>query len=93
MTHQVNCSYDFVSDSMSYWTCEWSADGYKGRLTDTIYEDGASWTDWCLFVGTEEECTQFIAICEKKGEEAARAWARNEAHKAFVAKYGELPRL
>ena len=93
MAKQVNASYDFPSDSMTYWTCEWSADGYKGRLNDTIYVDGASWTDWDLFVGTEEQCAQFIAICKEKGENAALAWARDEAHKAFVAKYGELPKL
>jgi hypothetical protein len=93
MAKQVNASYDCVSNSITYWTTEWSVDGYIGRLTDTIYENGVSWTDWCLFVGTEEECAQFIAICEKESEEAAFAWAREEAHKAFVAKYGELPKL
>ena len=93
MAKQVNASYDFVSDSMTYWTGEWSADGYQGRLYDTIYVNGASWTDWDLFVGTEEQCAQFIAICEEKGKNAALAWARDEAHKAFVAKYGELPKL
>jgi hypothetical protein len=82
-----------VSDSVTYGTSEWSVDGYKGRLIDTVYEGGCSWTDWCLFVGNEEQCAQFIAICKDKGEEAALAWARDEAHKAFVAKYGELPRL
>ena len=81
MARQVNASYDCVSEGMTYWTGEWSADGYKGRLTDTVYVDGTSWTDWCLFVGTEEECTQFIAICEEKGEKEALAWAREEAHR------------
>mgnify|MGYP007122046160 CR=1 FL=1 len=93
MAKQVNASYDHVSDSMTYWTSKCSEDGYVGRLTDTVYEDGASWTDWCLFAGTEEKCAQFIAICEEKGEEEALAWARDEAHKAYVAKYGEFPRL
>ena len=93
MANQVNMSYNHVSGCTTYWTSEWSVDGYKGRLNDTVYEDGASWTDWCLFVGTEEKCAQFIAICEDKGEVAALAWAREEAHKAFVAKYGELPTL
>ena len=79
MEKQVNASYDCVSEGMTYWTGEWSADGYKGRLTDTVYVDGASWTDWGLFVGTEEECAQFIAICEKKGEKEALAWAREKA--------------
>lgn len=93
MAHQVNSSYDCVSDTTSYWTSEWSVDGYNGRLYDTVYGDGASYTDWCLFVGTEEECAKFIAICEKEGEKKAVEWANDEAHKAFVAKFGELPRL
>lgn len=93
MAKQVNMSYDFVSDSVTYWTSEWSADGYKGRLNDTVYEDGASWTDWCLFVGTDEECAKFISICEEKSVKEALIWdyqiARAEARKVL----GELPTL
>lgn len=94
MAKQVNCTYNpTVSNDVHYWTSEWSADGYKGRLYGTVYKDEASWTDWCLFVGTKEECAQFIAMCEEKGEKEAFAWARAEAHRAFVSKFGELPTL
>lgn len=89
---QVNMSCD-VSENITYWTSEWSEDGYRGYLTDTVYEDGVSYTNWCLFAGTEEQCAQFITICEEKGEDEAHAWARNEAHKAFVRQFGEMPRL
>lgn len=57
---QVNIHYDFISDEYSCAISEYSEDGYKGRLTDTVYEGGISYTDWCSFTGTYEECEEFI---------------------------------
>lgn len=36
-------------------------DGYIGRSTGTVYQDGADWTEWGVFVGTFEECQNYIA--------------------------------
>ena len=56
---QVNKHTD-VDGNVSYTTSEWSADGYVGELIDTQYIDGASYTNWCEFCGTEEECQEYI---------------------------------
>lgn len=45
MAKQVNITFDFPTGESRLWTSEWSSDGYKGRLTDTVYEGGASYTD------------------------------------------------
>lgn len=39
--------YDFISDNYSVNIYEErSEDAYTGRLTDTVYQDGSSYTDW-----------------------------------------------
>lgn len=60
---QVNCTTS-VDDISTYWISEYSEDGYVGILTDTIYEDGCDYTDWCQFVGTQEECEAYIEAKE-----------------------------
>lgn len=60
---QVNFS-EYVDGSYNYWMSDWSSDGYVGKLTDTVYMDGSDTTNWCLFVGTEEECREYIASKE-----------------------------
>ena len=62
---QVNCTTT-VDGVSSYWISEHSDDGYVGILTDTVYEDGSDYTDWCQFVGTQEECESYIK--EKEGK-------------------------
>lgn len=48
----------------TYWISEHSDAGYVGILTDTVYEDGSDYTDWCQFVGTQEECEAYIKAKE-----------------------------
>ena len=55
-----------VYGTSTYWISEWSEDGYVGELTDTIYQDGSDSTDWCQFVGTQEECEEYIKSREHK---------------------------
>lgn len=52
---QVNISTD-VEGNEHAWVGRHYDDTYVGRLTDTVYADGVSYTDWCEFVGTEQEC-------------------------------------
>ena len=63
---QVNCTTN-VDGVSSYWISEHSDDGYVGILTDTVYEDGSDYTDWCQFVGTQEECEAYIKENKKRG--------------------------
>lgn len=58
--YQVNGTYDFINDSYEYAISQYSENGYKGRLTDTVYEGGSSYTDWCLFVGDLNQCEEYI---------------------------------
>lgn len=57
---QVNRHID-VDGEINYNVVDHAEGGYVGRTTDTVYSDGAEYTDWCIFVGTEEECQLFIA--------------------------------
>lgn len=61
---QVNYT-ELVDGSSYYWTSEYAEDGYRGKLTDAVYADGSDTTDWCQFVGTQEECEAYIK--EKEG--------------------------
>ena len=54
-----------VDGSREYWVSDYAEDGYVGKLTDTVYADGSDTTDWCQFVGTQEECEAYIK--EKEG--------------------------
>ena len=56
---QVNLTEKVTGESY-YWVSQYDINGYVGKLTDTVYTDGADTTDWCLFVGTEEECEDYI---------------------------------
>lgn len=58
---QVNLSYSLIDDNFDYWVSEYSEDGYRGRLNETVYQDGVDYTEWCLFVGTKEECNNYIS--------------------------------
>ena len=57
---QVNRHID-VDGAISYSMATYTEGGYVGRTTGTVYSDGVEYTDWCLFVGTEEECLRYIA--------------------------------
>lgn len=57
---QVNYS-EKVSGESYYWISNWSNNGFVGETIDTQYADGADTTDWCLFVGTEEDCKAYIS--------------------------------
>lgn len=57
--YQVNIS-ESVDGDIIPWISEWSEDGYVGRLVDTVYIDGSDTTDWCVFVGTRNECEAYI---------------------------------
>ena len=59
-TFQVNVTYS-VNGDISPNITKWSSDGYVGRLVDTQYMDGCDETDWCVFVGTKEECQKYIS--------------------------------
>ena len=56
--YQVNIHY--LIDSYSASIAEFDADGYKGRVIDTVYEDGAIYTDYCVFTGSYEECEDYV---------------------------------
>ena len=58
-TKQVNITRS-VDGDVTAWISNWSEDGYVGMLIDTQYVDGADTTDWCVFVGTEEECKKYV---------------------------------
>ena len=53
--YQLNREYDFISNQYTYFVTRYSPEGYKGRAIDTEYEDGVSYTDWCLEVFDSEE--------------------------------------
>lgn len=68
---QINKSYDCVWDEEMYFVSRYSEDGYKGRTTDNTYEDGVSYTDWCVESGfnTREEAqarAEFLSSKAKK---------------------------
>ena len=60
---QVNIS-EKVDGQVTAWISDWSEDGYVGELIDTQYLDGADRTNWCVFVGTQEECQEYIKTRE-----------------------------
>lgn len=49
-----------VDGYIEYSITHWDEKGYVGRTTDTVYSDGCSYTDWCVYVGTKDECEAFI---------------------------------
>lgn len=59
--YQVNKS-TYVDGRSEYWVSRYSEDGYVGTLADTVYEDGADATNWCLFHGTKEECEEYVRL-------------------------------
>ena len=65
MKKQVNRHVD-INDNVSFSITNYSEDGYVGILKDTVYADGYSYTNWCEFYGTEEECQKYIAEKENK---------------------------
>lgn len=65
MQKQVNRHVD-INDNVSFSITNYSEDGYVGILKDTVYANGYSYTNWCEFVGTEEECQKYIASKENK---------------------------
>ena len=65
MQKQVNRHVD-INDNVSFSITNYSEDGYVRILKDTEYSDGYSYTDWCEFYGTEEECKKYIASKENK---------------------------
>jgi len=64
-TFQVNVITD-VDNNVSYNITRYSEDGYRGTTIGTVYVDGYDSTEWCVFVGTHQECTEYIK--SKKGE-------------------------
>ena len=64
--YQVNIS-DTVDGKSIAWVSRYSPDGYVGRLTDTVYSDGADSTDWCVFTGAKEECDNYAIEYNNKG--------------------------
>lgn len=65
MQKQVNRHVD-INDNVSFSITNYSEDGYVGILKDTDYSDGYSYTNYCEFVGIEEECQKYIANKENK---------------------------
>lgn len=65
MQKQVNRHVD-INDNVSFSITNYSEDGYAGILKDTVYANGYSYTNYCEFVGTEEECQKYIANKENK---------------------------
>lgn len=65
MKKQVNRHVD-INDNVSFSITNYSEDGYVGILKDTVYANGYSYTNYCEFVGTEEECKNYIASKENK---------------------------
>ena len=41
-----------------------SANGHVGITIGMAYQDGYDCTDWCLFIGTWEECQEYIRQCD-----------------------------
>ena len=56
--YQVNCTYNY--GEVYAWVSLWSADGYVGRLIDNVAADDCKETNWCVFVGTKEECEKWV---------------------------------
>lgn len=56
--YQVNVTYNY--GDVYAWTSLWCSDGYVGRLIDNVALDDCQETNWCVFVGTKEECEQWI---------------------------------
>ncbi len=65
MQRQVNRHVD-INNNVSFSITNYSEDGYVGFLKDTVYANGYSYTNYCEFVGTEEECQKYIASKENK---------------------------
>lgn len=80
MKQQVNVT-DYVDGRREYWISEYSADGYSGALVDTVYKDGCDTTNWRVFVGTEEECQQYISLAERD-ERLAEKYAKHRQEDA-----------
>lgn len=52
---QVNI-YEDVDGYRSAFVSRYSEDGYVGVTRGTTYSDGWDETDWCVYVGSKEEC-------------------------------------
>lgn len=64
--YQVNVTETVDGNSIA-WVSRYSGDGYVGKLTDTVYSDGADVTDWCVFTGTKDECDNYAYRFNNKG--------------------------
>jgi hypothetical protein len=58
MMYQVNQTIDF-DGYLEYFISEYSEDGYRGRLINST-ADGNTYTDWCIFKGTLDECMEYL---------------------------------
>lgn len=57
---QVNINTDADNESSAF-VSRFSPDGYQGVTINTYYADGCTdTTDWAVFVGTKEECQQYV---------------------------------
>lgn len=57
---QVNININ-ADDVSSAFISRFSLDGYQGVTINTRYADGCTdETDWAVFVGTKEECQQYV---------------------------------
>lgn len=66
MKYQINRHYWHCQDGkITYNIVEFSESGYKGRTYGTTYQDGQDYSDWCVFVGTFEECVVEVERCEQ----------------------------
>ena len=53
--YQVNITTS-VDDEKWAFVTRYSQDGYRGTTIGTRYADGYDSTEWCVFVGSRDEC-------------------------------------
>ena len=63
----VDGEYDPLRKTYTLSMGECGEEVSKGRFLGTCYEGGWSYTDQGLFLGTEEECLEFIHSKEIEG--------------------------
>ena len=61
---QVNLVYSLCDDEERYFITRHSTNGYIGITMGMSYQDGYNCTDWCIFIGTWEECQTYIRQCD-----------------------------
>lgn len=57
--YQVNVS-ESVDGTIEPWIIEYDPNGYRGILVDVSYINGSDRTNHCEFVGTYQECIDYI---------------------------------